>query len=191
MAFIPAAVYGIVSLIGTGISAYGMHQQGQAAKKQANYEAAVVRSNAMTQQMDARANEQTAKVNADSARLEGAEAERRSRNKSRRAAAKFTANLSRQGLDVGSVSLNDSLKSFNTLNRSEELSIRNQTAGRTRQARYAGRNALTSGIRGLELGNTRSQLLVASGANQARSATIGAIGTGLSGFAKWGANYGT
>lgn len=176
-----ATIAAVGAVMGGGISAYSAHQQGQAAKKQSKYQAAAVRSNAMQQKFDSATNMQTSKVQADSAMREGAEARRRSLVKTRRSAAQFLANSARRGITLGAVSLSDSLKAFTTQANSEASDIGYSTALKARSSRHQQRGFMASGDRALTLGRTQSNLLIASGQNQARSGSLSAIGYGVSG----------
>lgn len=195
MAFAPVVIPAITStlaanasmiaagsaLIGGGVSAYAANEQGKAAQDQARYQAGVTRSNAMQAQFDARTATQTREVEAESARLEGAETRRRLQVKSRRAAASLKANLARRGIELGSISLEDSLRSFNQINSNQLLASDYDTALKTRSLRHSIRGIGHSADRALTFGRNQSQMLLASGSNQRRSAGISAIGQGLSG----------
>lgn len=178
------AISATASVIGTGMSAYGAYKQGQVAEAEAKYQAGVVRANAMQTQFDSRTNEQSNKAQSAALLAEGQRAAAQSRLKSRRAAARFTAQKARFGLKVGSVSFNDSLKSFNQINKQEELDINFNTAMQTRSLRHQSRVFGTQSSRALQLGAADSNMLIAAGKNRKKSGTMTAFGNLIGGAGK-------
>lgn len=175
-----AFVSTVATVIGGALSMYASVEQGKAAEKHAEYQARVTASNALQQKMDSRTNAQTAKVNRKSALLEASEQRRRVISQSKRNRAKFTANLSRQGITLGAVSLEDSLKSIEARQESQaqESMYEGALAGRNFRMQEAG--MLTAGDRAVELGRSQSSLMIIAGRNNRRSANLTALGTGIS-----------
>lgn len=124
-----ATIAAVASIAGTAMSAVGMVQQGQAAKAQANYQAAVMRNN-----------QTLAEYAAQDAEARGAEAEQQHRQKVAAFKGSQRAALAANGLDLTSGSPLDLLSDTAMLGEQDALTIRANAQREAWSARAQGAN---------------------------------------------------
>lgn len=185
----PPAVVAAVMIVGTLVQSYGMYQQGQAAKAEGRYNARVEARNAQQEKLDAKTRQDIEKANQIQDTIEVGERARQLRREGTAKQAKTTSQLNRQGLSLSSVSLADSLESQAISQEQEALGMRRQLSFSNAASRQRGRAFRRDEQMAVGLGKDRANLHLLRGKNSGRSATIGAIGTGISGVASAGSTY--
>lgn len=164
IAALPLAAIG---LVGAGISAYGQYEAGQAASKNAAYQAQVAANNATIAQRNARTDIQSGETAATNQGL-----------KTRAAVGTEKADQGASGIDVNSGSAADVQAGTKEIGYLDALTIRSDAAKRA----YGQQVTATS--------ETAQSGLETAEAGQASTAgDIGAAGTLLSGVSTVGANY--
>lgn len=172
----------VLMAVGTVISAAGAVKQGRDQRKQMEAQARETQSNALDQVYDANYNQSVAEHNEKEALLMAATERSRIRRKGKAQAAGVTAQLQRQGLEIGAVSFDDVLSA--TAMESEQASadasykayqqgvgFRSQAAGFKRR-----------GARAFTIGQVRAKQLRKAGARAETSGYFSAAGTLASGL---------
>jgi hypothetical protein len=171
-----------LSAVAAGVSAFGMVQQGKAQEKQANAQAALERNNALQTAYDANFNKSVAEANEKEALMQG-EAKRRSIvREGEQKTAGAAAQLSRQGLDVGSVSFEDVLDQVALESESQAAQASYEVALAGQGYRSEALGFKRRGARAFQIGQYQSAMTIAAGKNAKRSSYFQAAGTAISGL---------
>jgi hypothetical protein len=160
-AALPAIVIG-ATVLSTATAAYGQIQQGQAAKSQADYQAAVARNNSII-----------AEQKAEDAIARGAIEEQQRRELTQQRISKQRASAAARGVEADSGSALALIEDEAGIGELDALTIRQNAAREASGLRYQGQQFSAEG-----------QLLESTGKSARRASTISAGGTLLSGASK-------
>lgn len=171
----------------TAVSVGATLQQRQAVKAKAKDDARVARRNAVQDQGDLSVNKDIEAANRQEAVMDVASQRRFMMRKFRKESASITAQMTRQGVDPNSVSLDNILKD-KMLNDEMDLQVmRTQTSRKTAASRSVSRNMTRDIFSVGQMGEYNAKTAEEGGRQQGRALSLSALGQGLSGMAAIGA----
>lgn len=172
----------VLSGIGTVISSFGMIQQARSVRAESKAQARVIQANALTDSYDAQFNEDAARANEKEALLQGQAKKDQIRRQGRYAKASATAQLARQGLDLGSVSFSDALDQvvMDTEYQVAQTGYESAVAGAGLRSQALGFKR--KGRSAFVIGQHQAVLTRQAGRNKSRSLYTSAAGNLVGGF---------
>lgn len=173
----------IIMAIGAGVSAAGMVRQGKAQEQEAKANARLTQNNALQDVYDTGLNESIAEANEREVMLQ-AQAERdRIKRQAAFASAKVKGQLTRQGLDIGSVSFADVLSSTIVQEREAQYAqLRYEAAVAGQGYRMKGAGFARKGKRAFTIGQFNAGMLRNAGATAKSNSYFSAAGELASGL---------
>lgn len=164
-------------------------EQGKAAEAQGKFNAQVDRRNAIQQEADINVNKSIEDAARKETVMDAADAKRDILRQGRKAAAQKTAQSVRQGMAIGSPSL-DAILMDQGLQEEMALNDITKQQGRITQASRGRTRAFTRDAFSVRaVGETNAQASIAAGKNAKRSHQMQAIGTGLSTLSSMGTTF--